>query len=233
MSTAVRCDGVRYRYQSRNEVLRGVSLTFREGVTALLGPNGSGKSTLLSILTGRLEASAGSITRPPGGVRLAAQRPELDPDMTVREQLELFDALDRSAGAGDNIDEVIAQFDLETFLDARVATLSGGNKRRAHLAIALLGRPTTLALDEPTSGLDQAALDALAEQLRSRAEVVIIATHDLLFAERISQRFVLMRAEGELAGEEDMSTLTERYRAAFGAMPVREGERTHRRRGKS
>ena len=216
MSSVVRCVGVRYRYPPAEDVLRGVSVTFQVGVTALLGPNGSGKSTLLSIVSGRLRTSGGLVERPPGSARFAAQRPELDPDMTVGEQLELFEALH---GDGSNavrgVEDVIALFGLEPVLEARVSTLSGGNKRRAHLAIAMLGRPSVLALDEPTSGLDQAALEALAEQLDSTEGIVVLATHDLAFATRVATRFVLMRPEGDLETEEDMSTLVKRYREEF------------------
>ena len=214
MSSAVRCEGIRFRYPPADELLRGVSVTFSLGVTAVLGPNGSGKSTLLAIVAGRLRASDGVVQRPAGSSRLAAQRPELDPDMTVGEHIELFDALYGAPYRGR--DAVVAQFGLRDFVNARVATLSGGNKRRAHLAIAMLGQPTTLALDEPTSGLDQSALAALEAELPSREAVVVISTHDLAFAARVADRFVLMRASGELEVETDLSKLSARYRGAFG-----------------
>lgn len=228
LRTQVRCEGLRYRYEPRVEVLRGVSVTFEPGVTALLGPNGSGKSTLLSLLAGRLRPGGGSIERPAGATRLAAQRPELDPDMTVRELLELFEALHGGTPAGrGSIEAVATSFELGPMLSARVSTLSGGNKRRVHLALALLGAPSFLALDEPTSGLDQAALDILATQLSSTSGVVVVTTHDLSFAARVASRFVMMRSEGALEIEEGSARMLERYREVFGGSrdtePARDG----------
>jgi ABC-type multidrug transport system ATPase subunit len=211
----VQCESLRYGYEPGREVLRGVTATFSEGVTALLGPNGSGKSTLLSLLAGRLRPSGGAIARPPGATHLAAQRPELDPDMTVRELLELFEAL--CGGAAPGSSELVAtSFELRPMFSARVSTLSGGNKRRVHLALAFLGEPSFLALDEPTSGLDQGALEILATRLSSISGVAVVATHDLSFAARVATRFVLMRAEGVIEVEEGNERMLQRYRERFG-----------------
>lgn len=201
-TTGVRLSGIYAGYDG-SDVLDGLSLELGAGTTVLLGPNGSGKSTLLSLLAGRLHPTAGAVETGDGrnprrvAVGYAAQHPELDPEMTGRELLRLFGALagrTRASLAAD-VDEAIALFSLDGFVDLWVSRMSGGMRRRLHLAISTLGSPTLWLLDEPTTGLDPHGRSALEFAMRAAAErgaIVFFSTHDLAFAERVSSRVVLM-----------------------------------------
>ncbi|HXU30299.1 MAG TPA: ABC transporter permease [Thermoanaerobaculia bacterium] len=176
----------------------------RGTVTALLGPNGAGKSTLLHLLSGRLAPSGGTIAvlgvadpatagkRERNVLRrdlgFVPQDLALDPEMTGRETLDLLAALhgvprpQRPA----RIAEIAAAFRLEKPLDRPVATWSGGQKRRLHLAAGMIHDPALLLLDEPTAGLDAEGTAMLWKELARRAAQgvsVVISTHDHVAAE--------------------------------------------------
>lgn len=168
---------------------------------ALLGPNGSGKSTLLRILSTLLRPSSGTATvegldtiTHPGAVRnrlgVVFQAPGLDGKLSVSENLRfqgyLFGLSGRKLAA--RVDQVLEQFALESRRRDRVETLSGGLKRRAELAKALLHRPALLLLDEPSTGLDPTArrnfwglLDGLHDE---GGLTIVLTTHLMDEAER-------------------------------------------------
>lgn len=183
--------GVRFTYPGGRRALEDVTLTLRQGATALLGPNGSGKSTMISLLAGRLTPTAGRMARE-GSIGFAAQSTELDPEMTGREHLCLFAALTRASRAV--VDAAIERFGLAPFADVTVARLSGGMRRRVHLATSWLGPPALWLLDEPTGGLDPEGRAALEGTMRevARQGAVVFATHDLALAERVADRIVLL-----------------------------------------
>ena len=184
-------------------VLPGVSLAVRRGViTGLLGPSGSGKTTLMRAIVGVQTVAGGDVTvlgRPAGTAELrqriayVTQAPSVYADLTVRENLEYFvRILDAPAG---RIDTTIATVGLERQADQVVGTLSGGERSRCSLAVALLHDPELLVLDEPTVGLDPvlrgelwATFHALAEEGRT----LIVSTHVMDEAERCDE-LVLMR----------------------------------------
>ena len=186
--------------------LAGVDLELRHGrITALVGANGSGKTTLLRILAGILEPSAGEVevlgigqpARSDCGTRRAlrrrtsyvSQEPALDPEMTGGEILALAATLYgvRRRQRRRQVAELAARFGVDSHLSRRVATWSGGLRRRLHLAAGMIHDPELLLLDEPTAGLDPQGCQLLWADLEARAErgrSVAIVTHDLAAAER-------------------------------------------------
>lgn len=193
-------DSVGFAYE-RTPALVDLSLEISPGITALIGPNGAGKSTLLALLAGRLRPSRGRVAMRGGEGRLvgyAAQHAELDPEMSGIEHLRLFGALSRQGGAAlaRSVERAVHDFGLESFVDLLVSRMSGGMRRRLHLAISSLGSPALWLLDEPTSGLDphgRAALERAMIATRERGGAVLFSTHDLSFAERLCTRAVLMQ----------------------------------------
>src|SRR5262245_38381570 len=150
------------------QALRGVSLSVDEGeMFGLLGPNGAGKTTLLSILSCLIEPSSGSarlfgkpLTRADMSLRpligLCPQDLALYGDLTARENLAFFGKLYGLGGSAlyKRVDEVLDFTALRERANDRVATFSGGMKRRLNLGVAVVHRPRVLYLDEPTTGVD-------------------------------------------------------------------------------
>jgi ABC-2 type transport system ATP-binding protein len=202
-----------------SEALRGISFEIKEGeVFGLLGPNGAGKTTTIEILEGyRTRDSgevdvlgfdperAGSAFRERIGVVL--QQSQLWPNLTVAETHRMF------AGYYEhprNADEVIALVGLAEKRDARVKTLSGGQKRRLDLGVALVGDPDLVFLDEPTTGFDPAARRAAWEMirsLRSLGKTILLTTHYLDEAEQLADRLAVLR-EGVIIEEGTPAELT-------------------------
>jgi len=201
------------------EALRGISFEINEGeVFGLLGPNGAGKTTTIEILEGyrALDAGdvdvlgfdperAGSAFRERIGVVL--QHSQLWPNLTVAETHRMF------AGYYEHprdVHEVITLVGLDEKRDARVKTLSGGQKRRLDLGVALVGNPDLVFLDEPTTGFDPAARRAAWEMirsLRSLGKTILLTTHYLDEAEQLADRLAVLR-EGEIIREGTPAELT-------------------------
>ena len=201
------------------QALRGISFDIKEGeVFGLLGPNGAGKTTTIEILEGyrtRDEGEvevlgfdperAGSAFRERIGVVL--QQSQLWPNLTVAETHRLF------AGYYEHprdAEEVIALVGLAEKRDARVKTLSGGQKRRLDLGVALVGDPDLVFLDEPTTGFDPAARRAawdLIRSLRSLGKTILLTTHYLDEAEQLADRLAVLR-EGIIIREGTPAELT-------------------------
>jgi ABC-2 type transport system ATP-binding protein len=201
------------------EALRGISFEIKEGeVFGLLGPNGAGKTTTIEILEGYRTRDggdadvlgfdperAGSAFRERIGVVL--QQSQLWPNLTVAETHRMF------AGYYEhprNADEVITLVGLAEKRDARVKTLSGGQKRRLDLGIALVGDPDLVFLDEPTTGFDPAARRAawdMIRSLRSLGKTILLTTHYLDEAEQLADRLAVLR-EGVIIREGTPAELT-------------------------
>jgi ABC-type nitrate/sulfonate/bicarbonate transport system ATPase subunit len=190
------CDGVRVERRGA-AVVDGVTLELRRGeVVALLGPNGAGKSTLLGALAGLIEISAGRVDRH-GRVAVALQTPDLA-RRTVIANVEL--ALRWwGVAAGERSEralEALRQFGIES-LAGRLATgLSGGERRRVHLARAIAVRPDVLLLDEPFAGLDAEARAALLEEsvstLRAPERATLVVVHDRAEAWALADRLLIL-----------------------------------------
>jgi ABC-2 type transport system ATP-binding protein len=187
------------------QAVRGVDFEIEEGeVFGLLGPNGAGKTTTVEILEGYRRRDGGEVRvlghdpQDPGPefrqrIGVVLQQSDLWPNLTVRETHRLFAGYyERPRDA----DEVIALVGLDEKREARVKTLSGGQKRRLDLGIALVGDPDLVFLDEPTTGFDPAARRAAWEMirsLRSLGKTVLLTTHYLDEAEQLADRVAVMR----------------------------------------
>jgi ABC-2 type transport system ATP-binding protein len=189
--------------------LRGVDLEVAAGqVVSLLGPNGAGKTTLVSIVAGLRKADGGmvrvggvdALSRSAGARRqigLAPQDLGIYPVVSVRHNLLLFGRLaglgERKLGA--RIDEVASALRIDDLLDRKAGTLSGGQKRRLHTAIALLHHPRLLLLDEATTGADvetRGHILELVEQLASEGSAILYSTHYLQEVEQLGAWVTLL-----------------------------------------
>lgn len=205
---ALAASGLRKSYAGA-EVVAGLSFRVERGrCFGLLGPNGAGKTTTLRLCLGLTAPDSGDINLNgcviPAEARKARTRvgvvpqfDNLDPDFTASENLLVFG---RYFGLGD--DEVRARIpDLLEFAglgskaDARIATLSGGMKRRLTLARALVNDPDIIFLDEPTTGLDPQARHLIWErlkQLKSAGKTLILTTHFMDEAERLCDSLIII-----------------------------------------
>jgi ABC-2 type transport system ATP-binding protein len=202
--SAIAVRGLRKSYGDL-EAVRGVDFEIEQGeVFGLLGPNGAGKTTTVEILEGYRRRDAGEVSvlghdpQSPGRdfrqrIGVVLQQSEVWPNITVRETHRMF------AGYYErprDIDEVIELVGLSEKRDARVKTLSGGQKRRLDLGLALVGDPDLVFLDEPTTGFDPAARRAAWEMIRSLrllGKTVLLTTHYLDEAEQLADRVAVMR----------------------------------------
>jgi len=190
--------------------VRGIDLTVREGeIVGLLGPNGAGKTTTLRMLTTLLKPTGGAATiagrdlaTDPAGVRRAcgyvAQSGGVDPQISVREELVTQGRLyrltkDRAAERARELADTLA---LTGLLDRRCGTLSGGQRRRLDIALALAHRPKVLFLDEPTTGLDPGSRADLWDLIRGLRDehgtTVFLTTHYLDEADALADRLVIV-----------------------------------------
>src|ERR1700754_1274951 len=174
--------------RGQRDVLRGIGFSIEEGsVTGLLGPSGCGKSTLMRSLVGVEKLTSGSVrilgqeagTAPlRDRVGYVTQAASVYDDLTVAENLAFFA---RVLGVPrDHVDRTIEDVDLRSHADEVVRNLSGGQRSRASLAVALLGSPELLVLDEPTVGLDPVLrrdLWALFHDLAQAGTAVLVSSH--------------------------------------------------------
>ncbi|WP_254822781.1 ABC transporter ATP-binding protein [Haloglomus halophilum] len=196
-------------FRERVEVLTGTDLTVRAGeLVGVVGANGSGKSTLLRILVGDLAADDGTV-RVSGRVGWCPQETRLYDRLTVRETFALFGeayGLDDEAVA-EARDRLADRLDFERYLDRRIDRLSGGNRQKVNLAVALLHDPDVLVLDEPYTGFDwetYLAFWELTDDLRDRGTAIVIVSHFVEERERFDR--VLELADGELHADDGAET---------------------------
>lgn len=187
-----------------------ISFTVKRGETfAILGENGAGKSTTMRMIACRSPLSSGSLTVEGLNVKtderkirsligVVPQENNLDPDLNVRENLMIYSRYFRipNAEAEKRTDELIEFIRLTNKADAKVDHLSGGMKRRLIIARSLLHRPKILLLDEPTTGLDpnvrQEIWEKLEELRRLENLTIVLSTHYMDEAEKLSQRLLVM-----------------------------------------
>ncbi len=208
-------EGLVKRYGDR-VVLSGVDLRIERGeIMALLGLNGAGKTTLASIIAGLRTADRGNVAVDGFDVatdvwaaraRLgyAAQETSLYPSLTARENLWFFGRLGGLASRGlkARVAELAAALELEPWLDRPVRVLSGGERRRVHVATAMLHRPALLILDEPTAGVDTASRTAILDLVRVAAAegcAVCYSTHYLAEVDRLGGSVAVLHRGGLVA----------------------------------
>ncbi|MEU7894663.1 ABC transporter ATP-binding protein [Nonomuraea sp. NPDC049152] len=203
---AIEVAGLRQRYGSF-EAVRGISFEVRPGeLFALLGTNGAGKTTTMEVLEGYARASEGKVRvlgldpvrqcralRPRIGIML--QEAGFLTDLTVAETVAIWKGMSADAGRPPAEGDVLEVVDLANKARTRVRQLSGGQKRRLDLALAVLSRPEVLFLDEPSTGMDPEARQATWEVIRGlkeRGTTVLLTTHYLEEAERLADRLAIM-----------------------------------------
>ncbi|MBE7698723.1 ATP-binding cassette domain-containing protein [Oerskovia sp. Sa1BUA8] len=210
----------------RSVVIDGLDLDLHEGErVALVGSNGAGKSTLLKLLSGLDVPDAGSVsvdgtdTRTVSAAELAdtvcylCQRPEeMFLKDSVRADVAMHPAGRRVPGTASLVTEVLDRVDLTSLADRDGRLLSGGQQRRATLAVGLAMRPRLLLLDEPTSSLDLRSRDDVIDMLAALAEHIrctVIATHDMHLVAEWADRVIVLD-QGRVIADTDPRTLFSR-----------------------
>ncbi len=221
---ALRVERVSKAYAA-TQALRGLSLRLGRGeVLGLLGPNGAGKSTLISIVAGLLAADEGSVRvcgldvdgDPLAARRLVGLAPQdlgLYLQLSVTANLRFFGELADMRGAElrARIGELAGLLDLGAILDRLPHELSGGERRRAHTAIALLARPPLLLLDEPTAGVDVHTRQRILEVVRALAAegtAICYTTHYLHEAEEVADAATIV-VDGEAVASGSIADLVD------------------------
>ena len=207
--------GVRFGYATRPDFLGPITVSVRSGECwAIVGPNGAGKSTLLRLMAGLCNPHAGRVSVDRKSLsnvsdrdrarRLAfvPQHPPADLDFSVRDIVLMGRFPHRSLGLFESAEDYdIADRAMDTtgtlgFADRRMATLSGGESQRVHIAAALAQEPRLLLLDEPTASLDLQHQLAIPQILRDRAGsdglAVVVVTHDVNLAARFCSHVLLL-----------------------------------------
>jgi ABC-2 type transport system ATP-binding protein len=219
---ALRLIGLTKSY-GEQAVLRGVDLTVPPGIIfALLGSNGAGKTTAVKILCTLLKADGGTasvngydVAGQPAKVResisLTGQFAAVDEILSGRENLVLIAQLRHLEDPGRVADELLARFQLTDAAGRRVATYSGGMRRRLDIAMSLIGEPSVLFLDEPTTGLDpQSRLEVwrTVRELARRGTTVLLTTQHLDEAEQLADRIAVLH-EGRIIADGTLAELKE------------------------
>jgi ABC-2 type transport system ATP-binding protein len=205
--------------------VRGVSFSVQAGeVFALLGPNGAGKSTTVEILEGHRTATSGTVsvlgydpTERDRGYRerigIVLQETAVEEELTVSEAIDIYGAMYPNRRKTGELVDIVG---LGEKADARIKSLSGGQRRRLELALGIVGDPELIFLDEPTTGFDPSARRqawSIVENLTSLGKTVLLTTHYMDEAQHLADRVAVM-AGGEIVAEGTPESLGGRETAA-------------------
>ena len=227
MKKAIEFKSVKKNYKQLKAV-DGISLTVGQGeFFGLLGPNGAGKSTMINMLAGLVRPSSGSINvmgfdvlkdyqNARHSVGIVPQELVFDPFFNVREMLRFQAGYFGKGKSNDEwIDEIIGRLDLTDKKSTNMRMLSGGMKRRALIAQALVHRTPVIVLDEPTAGVDvelRQRLWAFIKELNKEGHTIILTTHYLEEAETLCNRVGMMRS-GKLVALDTTKNLLKKFAA--------------------
>jgi ABC-2 type transport system ATP-binding protein len=205
-NVAIQVHGLRKSYKQL-QVLRGVDFDVARGsIFALLGSNGAGKTTIVRILTTLLKPDGGTArvngfdvlsqaARVRESISLTGQFAAVDAILTGRENLIMIAELRRVKSAGKVADDLLERFGLADAAGRRVATYSGGMRRRLDIAMSLIGAPPVIFLDEPTTGLDpEGRLEVwrVVQNLADSGTTVFLTTQYLDEAEKLADRIAIL-----------------------------------------
>jgi ABC-2 type transport system ATP-binding protein len=228
--TAIEVRGLTRRYSGGFEAVRGVSFEVERGeMFALLGTNGAGKTSTVEVVEGLSRPAEGTVrvlghdpfterssVRPRMGVML--QEGGFPPDLTVAEAARMWAGTLTSPRP---VDEALTLVDLAHRASVRVKQLSGGERRRLDLALALLGKPEVLFLDEPTTGLDPESRRNTWELIRSLLRdgvTVLLTTHYLEEAQALADRLAIMH-RGRIVAQGTVSEVVDAYPSRISFVP--------------
>ena len=196
MNYAIKVDKLNKSYGT-NHVIKGISFEVKNGeIFGLLGANGAGKTTTLECIEGLRKFDSGEIdVNEKIGVQL--QLASLPQNMKAIEAITLF-----SKWGGTNIDnDILSSLGINELKNKQYRDMSAGQKRRLHLALALIGNPQILFLDEPTAGLDvegRVALHGEIRKLKDNGKTIVITSHDMAEVESLCDRIAILK-DGKIA----------------------------------
>ena len=198
-----------YKKFGKNEVLKGIDLSIKEGgIFSILGPNGSGKTTLIKAILGMVLPDSGEILingkslkndfKYRDKIDYLPQIANFPGNLKVNELIAMIK--DLRAGKETNDEELIELFKLQPFLDKRLVNLSGGTKQKVNLVLTFMFNSPLIILDEPTSGLDPIShlrLKNLIFAEKAKGKTILVTSHILSFVEEVADEIVFL-LEGKI-----------------------------------
>ncbi len=224
MKYAIQVENLKKSYGD-NEVLRGLSFQVEQGeIFGILGINGAGKTTMLECIEGFRRYDGGRITVE-GKIGIQLQSASLPAYIRPMEAVRLFAGWKKAKPDT----KMLAALGIGELASKRYMDLSTGQKRRLHLALAMIGRPDILFLDEPTAGLDVEGKLSLHEQirrLREKGTTMVMASHDMAEVESLCSR-ILILSHGRIAFLGTTKELTDQVQKCYNIKVVTDqGEET-------
>ncbi|MFV0530845.1 MAG: ABC transporter ATP-binding protein [Flavobacteriales bacterium] len=215
-------DKLQKRY-AKKEVLKDINITIdNKGVYAILGPNGSGKTTLLKSILGLVIPQKGTITIDQKNIlndwkyrKNLAYLPQiaLFPEhLKVKELFRLIESLRKEKGI--HLDRLIDKFQMESFLNQRVNTLSGGMKQKVNIVSGLMFETPIIIMDEPTTGLDPLTVSTLKDIIfeeKEKGKTILLTSHIMSFVEEVSEELIFL-LEGKVHVYSNIERLIKEYK---------------------